>query len=246
MSGGVDILAFGAHPDDAEIGCGATLALSADRGLRVAVVDLTAGERATRGTVSSRAEEAERAAAILGLCQRRCLGLPDGDVGGAGEAGRQAVVAVLRDLRPTVVLSPFPADRHPDHAAAARLVEEACFWAGVGEKDGNAPHRPRQLYHYMIHHAFQPSLVVDASPGWSRKIEAVQAYVSQFDPNFGAATALSDGRFLRHIEARAIWFGGMIGADYGEPFACKGPVAADILPVPPGTTGSMPPYSIGG
>ena len=245
MSGGVDILAFGAHPDDAEIGCGATLALSADRGLRVAVVDLTAGERATRGTVSSRADEAERAAAILGLCERRRLGLPDGGLDSAMEAGRQAVVAVLRELRPAVVLSPFPTDRHPDHAATARLVEEACFWAGVAEKDGSAPHRPRQLYHYMIHHAFQPSLIVDAGPGWSRKMEAVRAHVSQFDPDSGSATALSDGRFLRHIEARAIWFGGMIGAEYGEPFACKGPVAADILPVPPGTTGTLPPYSIG-
>jgi bacillithiol biosynthesis deacetylase BshB1 len=211
----------------------------------VAVVDLTAGERASRGTPVLRAREALRAAAILGLCERRCLGLPDGHLDRDPEAARRAIVGVLRELRPAVVLAPFSYDRHPDHIVAARMIDDACFWAGVPDAGGAAPHRPGRVYQYMLHHAFEPSLVVDVGAGWSRKMEALLAFESQFGGGDRATTALSGGPFLRHLEGRAIWFGGMIGCEYGEPFFCRGPIAADALPLSSAPAASLPPYAIG-
>jgi bacillithiol biosynthesis deacetylase BshB1 len=242
----LDILAVAAHPDDAELGCGGSLLLAADRGLRVAIADLSDGERSSRGTPERRAQERERAAKLLGLRARLSVGLPDAEIGSDPEH-RLAVVRLIRDTRPRVVLAPYTSDRHPDHAAAGRLVQEAVFFAGVRKVDRGRPHRPERLFHYMLHHPFAPSFVVDVSRVWERKMAAVAAYRSQFgSEGAGAETPISRPEFFpRLVEARGIWFGAMIGAEYGEPFLLRGPVPARELPGldgPPGAPGELPPY----
>lgn len=227
MSEAVDVLAIGAHPDDVEIGCGGALILAASSGHRVAVADLTDGEMATRGTPEQRVIERERAAAILGTCSRVSLGLADTGLG-RDESHLAAVIGLIRDLRPAIVMAPHPHDRHPDHEAAGRLVRDACFFAGVGKMASGPAHRPRRLYEYMIHHPFLPTFVVDVTPVWTRRMAAVETYASQFGP--GGSTEIGNSAFLDQIEARARYFGAMIGAARGEPFFCRGPLAVAQLP----------------
>lgn len=234
MSERVDILAFAAHPDDAEFGCGGSLILAADRGLRVAVADLTAGELSSRGTPERRTMETKRATALLGLAERWLIGLPDGGITG-DPAQREPVIALIRSCRPRVVLAPYWEDRHPDHGAAGRLLRDACFFAGVRRIGRGAPYRPERLIHYMIHSPFEPSFVIDVTPVWERRQAALLAYASQFGGNGReAATAISGPDFLRAMEARAIHYGAMIGARYGEPFLIRGPLGLSELPLPPG------------
>ncbi|HEX9766481.1 MAG TPA: bacillithiol biosynthesis deacetylase BshB1 [Nitriliruptorales bacterium] len=228
--GGLDVLAVAAHPDDAEVGVGGALILAADAGRRVGIVDLTRGEAGTRGTVGERQHESERAGKLLGLHTRSTLGWPDGEVGTRPEH-RLALVELLRDLRPRVVLAPYPQDRHPDHAAAGRLVREACFLSRVAKIGDGAPHTVDRLYHYMLHEPFTPSFVVDVSSVWERKMEALTAYESQFGAGSpDAVTEIGNPWFLRYLEARAIVHGAMVGARYGEPYHHLGPALADGLP----------------
>ena len=227
-----DVLVFAAHPDDAELGCGATLALAAESGLRVAVADLTAGEMATNGTPGERLRERDEASSALGLCDRVCLGLPDGRL---GEAARDRIVVLdaIRKFRPQVVVAPQTlADRHPDHSAAGRLVHDACFLAGVAKIGTPAPpHRPQAVHHYSVHSPFTPTFVVDVTATWQRKMMAIHAYRGQFGPGAPAgSTALASPRFLEVVEAKGSYFGAMIGADRGEPFLSAGPLAMTSLP----------------
>lgn len=220
----IDILAFGPHPDDVELGCGGSLILASDQGLRVMVADLTAAEMSSRGTMDTRATETAAAAKLLGLAGRLNLGLPDTHIG-ADPAHRLAAIELIRATRPRLVLAPYWQDRHPDHEAAGALVREACFYAGVSKMGHGSPHRPEQLCFYMIHTPFDPSFVVDVSAVWERRMAAVKAYASQFRPDeSGPPTALNRADFLRYIEARAIAYGAMIGVAYGEPFVLRGPV----------------------
>jgi N-acetylglucosamine malate deacetylase 1 len=236
----LEVLAFSAHPDDAEIGCGGALALAARRGMRVGVVDLTDGERATRGTRAGRAMEREEATRTLGLSERIALGLPDGELG----LSRQAValvVEVIRDTRPRIVLAPNGVDRHPDHEAAARLARQGCFEAGLGSLGSGALHRPAHQFSYMAHSPFDPSFVVDISSVWEQKRAAVACYRSQFSADSGGpATALSGGGFLELLEVRARWFGAMVGGWHGEPYLCRGPVPLSGLPAPRSSASAGP------
>lgn len=245
----VDILAFAPHPDDAELGCGGSLILAASQGLRVAVADLSAGEKSSRGTLADRDREKQQAAQLLGLSARFCLGLPDTDIG-ADPAHRTPLIELIRALRPRLVLAPYWDDRHPDHAAAGQLVRQACFLAGVGRVALGQPHRPEWLYFYMLHQPFEPSFVVDVSAVWERKMAAVRAYASQFQAaRAEATTALSRPDFRRFLEARAIYFGAMIGAAYGEAFYLPGPAPLHHLPGlhnPPPAPGALPPYRVYG
>jgi bacillithiol biosynthesis deacetylase BshB1 len=226
----LEVLAFSPHPDDAEIGCGGALALAARRGLRVGVVDLTEGERATRGTPPDRVLEREEATRGLGLSERIALGLPDGELGPSRQMVA-AVVEVIRDTRPRIVLAPNTVDRHPDHEAAARLVRQACFEAGLSGVGSGALHRPAHQFSYMAHSPFDPSFIVDISSVWEQKRAAVASYRSQFSPDGGGPqTALSGGGFLELLEVRARWFGAMIGERHGEPYLCRGPVPLSGLP----------------
>ncbi len=243
----VDILAFSPHPDDAELGCGGSLILAADRGLRVAIADLSAGEKSSRGTPELRQAEKERASETLGLCERLSVGLPDSEIGTDAKQ-RLPVLQLIRDTRPRIVLAPHSPDRHPDHEGAHRLVKEACFLAGVRQVGAGHPHRPEQVYYYMIHRPFAPSLVVDISRVWERKMAALNAYQSQFQSvGEGSPTAISQPDFLRFIEAQAIVFGALIGARYGEAFYLPGPVPLRELPGldnAPLQPGELPAYRV--
>lgn len=228
---GVDVLAVAAHPDDAEAGCGGVLALCTRAGAAVAIADLTAGELSTSGTPELRQAEARRAADLLGIATRVAVGLPDGRLG-TDPAHRDAVVDLLRATRPRVVLAPYHVDdRHPDHAAAGRLVREAAFLAGVGRYGSGPPHRPARVYHYAVHHAFVPSFVVDVTPVWEQRTAAVHAYASQFGgPEAERRTAIGGTVFLDVLAARAAVHGASIGVARGEAFHCTGPVGLQALP----------------
>lgn len=235
--GRLDLLVFGPHPDDAELGAGGCIALHARRGRRVGIIDLTRGELASNGSVEERLAEAREAADRLGAAFRLNLGLPDRGL--AADAEQLArVVAVLRRFRPAVVLVPWAEDRHPDHGAAARLVEEACFSGGLPRyRPETEPHRPAAVYYYPVNcRNFQPNLIVDITPVQAIKMVAVRAYRSQFGPRGSGIgprvdTPLTDPSYLRHIEARDSYWGSLIGAAWGEGLVVKGKtaVAADLV-----------------
>ena len=232
----LDILAFAPHPDDVELGCGGSLIVAADNGWRVGVADLTEGEMSSRGTLVLRQQEKEAASAILGLTARFSVGLPDGAIG-TEPHHRQAVIDVLRQTRPRIVLAPYWEDRHPDHVRAGSLVREACFFSGVGKIGDGAPYRPQWLFYYLLHTPFTPTFVMDVSAVWERRMEAVRAYQSQFHSQASQVeTTLSRPGFLRALEARAIWFGWTIQAAYGEPFLSTTPLAAGTFPGLPDET----------
>lgn len=221
---GIDVVAFAAHPDDVELFCGGTMLSAAAAGLTTAIVDLTDGELSTNGTLEQRARERDEATGLMGLAARRALSLPDGALANI-EPHRRAVVTVLRELRPRVVLAPFRIDRHPDHEAAAELVRQACFLAGVRRYGSGSPHRPTRVYRYMLHASFEPKVVVDVSAVWQVRSELLRVYRSQV--SLGAddqPTALNDGRFVAMLEARAAYYGAMAGVSYAEVFDADGPV----------------------
>ncbi len=223
---GVDILAVGAHPDDVELGCGGLLLSMRDRGYRFAIVDLTAGEGGSRGDRETRAREAKAAAELLGASARECLLLPDTRVEATEGAIRRMTEAVRRH-RPRLVVSMHPGDRHPDHAAAAAIVERAVFLAGLAkaEADG-APHRAARVIRYSRHPWFAPSFVVDISDVVDRKLAAVRLYESQFSRKApGPRTPISSPDFEEDLLAFWRFHGLPVGARYAEPYSCDGPPA---------------------
>ncbi len=227
----VDILAFSPHPDDAEFGCGGGLILSVIKGFRVAIVDLTEGECSSRGSSLERKDEKERATSLMGLFARYSLGLPDTGIS-VGEPHMIAMIELIRELRPRVVLAPYWHDRHPDHEAAGKLLRSACFYSGVASIGEKEPFRPNRVFYYMIHSPFSPSFVVDISSVWEQKKEVLQVYRTQFsreDPLM-YPTAISDPGFMDYHETRCIYFGAMIGVRYGEPFFTHGPIYMDGFP----------------
>ena len=227
----IDILAFSPHPDDAELGCGGSLLVSAKNGLKTVIVDLSEGECSSRGSLAQRKEEKEKAAELLGLSDRLSAGLPDTGIG-AERSHLETVIGIIRKIRPRLVLAPYWKDRHPDHENASRLIREACFYAGVASMGEGRLHRPESIYYYMIHSPFGPSFVVDISSVWERKCEVLNVYRSQFfsEGTGMNQTAISNPQFLRHHEARCVYFGAMTGASYGEPFFHQGPLPVLLLP----------------
>jgi bacillithiol biosynthesis deacetylase BshB1 len=227
-----DVLAVGAHPDDVELGCGATVARLAAAGRRIAILDLTAGEMGTRGDVETRARESRAAATALGAAWRDCLSLPDGGLNGGDDGQVAAVVGALRAAVPRVVLMPDDRDAHPDHAAAAALLRRGAFLAGVGKyrPERGAPWRPNLLLAYPGPRQLPaPALVVDVTAAYAAKRLALAAHASQFEPSAGTATHLASGHFLAAIEGRDRACGNLIGAEFGEGFAAAGALAADEL-----------------
>lgn len=233
----LDVLAFAAHPDDVELSIGGTMCLLHAQGYTTGIVDLTRGERGTRGTPEDRAAEAEAAGRILGLSARENLGMPDGDVAPTPERVLAAAAAIRRH-RPRIVLLNAPEDRHPDHGNAARLVGEALFTAGLAAvetpgADGQplAPWRPHHALHYMQSIEFTPTFVVDVTPVWTQRMEALRAFKSQFDAgDDGPQTFISTPAFVQWVEARARSYGYRIGATYGEPLLYRhGPVGVTDL-----------------
>jgi len=228
-----DVAAFFAHPDDAELVAGGTLARESARGRRVALVDLTRGESGSRGTPETRAAEAAEAARALGVAHRESLGLPDGRLDDNAEQ-RDAVVAALRRLRPRLVILPHWEQRHPDHTAAGRIVYAASFLAGLRNyrPDLGAAFRPRKLLYAlstMETGDVAPTLVVDVTATWDRKLAAIAAFQSQFTPARGEAVSLPFDRFRENVELAGRRNGQRIGVRFGEGFVTKEPMALDDL-----------------
>ncbi len=217
----IDLLAIAPHPDDAELLCGGTLLRAADLGRKTAILDLTAGELGSRGTPETRRAEAEEAAALLGLSERRNLGLPDARIQN-DEATRVLLVNTLRELRPRTVILPYFEGRHPDHRISAQLGYDACYLSGLKNYPAaGEPHRPAKVVWALAYreHAVKPTFVVDTSAVFERKLEAIRCYASQFDDVqamgelFPAQVSLYE--LVRIQDAH---YGSLIRTAYGEPF----------------------------
>lgn len=235
----VDLLAIGAHRDDVELTCGGTLLRAAGQGYRTAVVDLTAGEMGTRGSAALRGEEAERAAAVLGLAVRENLGLPDAGITNTPET-REALARVIRRLRPRVVLAPALQGRHPDHGVAAQLVRDACFVAGLAKIAPDLPpHRPTKVVHALTYRQdhVAPSFLVDVTDVFERKLEAIRCYGSQFDEAIQAGEVYPNGEPLYDVVRHyAAYYGTLIRTRYAEPFLTTEAVRVDDVVAMPVAT----------
>ncbi len=228
----LDILVIAAHPDDAELGCGGTIASHVRQGKKVGIVDLTRGELGTRGTPEIRAREAEAAQKVLGLSVRENLGFSDAFFAN-DRAHQLALIQVIRKYQPDIILANAVEDRHPDHGRAAALVKESCFYAGlrkietIYQDKPQQPWRPAQLYHFIQSNYINPDLIVDVSDSWEKKMEAIRCFESQFDGNNNPEepqTFLTTPIFLQFVEARARELGHSIGVTYGEGFTIDKPI----------------------
>jgi bacillithiol biosynthesis deacetylase BshB1 len=217
----VDILAIAAHRDDVELTCGGALLKAADAGYRTGILDLTAGEAATRGNASLRAEEAQRAAAILGVSERRNAGLPDARLQNTDEM-RRAIVAHIRHFAPRVVVLPFPVGRHPDHRVASELGRDASYLAGLARYPAEgAPHRPHKLLYALSYREdpVKPTFVVDITAQFERKLAAIKCFASQFDGVQAAGEIFPTGQDLYSlVETQNAHYGSLIRKRYGEPY----------------------------
>jgi bacillithiol biosynthesis deacetylase BshB1 len=232
MTDSLDILVFGAHADDAEIGMGGTIAKHVQAGYHVGVCDLTEAEMSSNGTVELRLQEAADASAVLGLSARTNLGLPDRGL----EPTRvqiEKIVAEIRRSKPRIVFAPYWIDRHPDHVACSRLIEEAVFNAKLRRYMPELPAvQIDQLIYYYINDVDQVSLVVDVSDHYKTKRDALLAYRSQFDSatldTDRVATPLTN-RYIERVEARDSLLGQTRGWMYAEGFALKRPHAVQLF-----------------
>ena len=221
----LDILAFGAHPDDVELSCSGTLLHHIGLGKKVGVVDLTKGELGTRGSAEIRSEEAKKAAELMGISARENLELPDGFLLN-DQPSQLKVVQVIRRYQPDIVLATATEDRHPDHGKAAKIVADSCFLSGlvkIETEDASKKQeawRPKAVYHYVQDYYLEPDLVVDITPYLEKKMEIIKAYASQFGEQ-GSKTMISSPEFLEYIKLRAIQFGRPIGVKYGEGFVAN-------------------------
>lgn len=219
----VDLLAFGPHPDDIEIGIGGLVSTHVQLGFRVGLCDLTAGEMGSNGSVEERLAEAEAARAVLGAAWRVNLRLPDRAIGSAPDHGRR-IAALVRQVRPRAVAAPYWADRHPDHVAASALLTEAVFNAGLRRYplEGDS-WRPEWVCYYFINDAAPPSFVVDVSEAYEIKRQALACYATQFRPSAASAVAtrLTSARFTQLIESRDAQFGALAGVAWAEGIVVK-------------------------
>jgi bacillithiol biosynthesis deacetylase BshB1 len=226
----VDLLVFGPHPDDIEIGCGASVARHAALGLRVGLCDLTAGEMSSNGTVDERLREADAASAVLGAAWRENLRWPDRRIG--KEPGHlEHAVVFIRTHRPRVVAAPYWSDRHPDHGAASAVIAEAVFNAGLRRyaADGE-PWKVEWICYYFINDSVVPSFVVDVTDQYERKRNALDCHVSQFrrEPH-QVDTRLNTPLFRQLIESRDAHFGALAGVRWAEGFVVREPVLRPTL-----------------
>ena len=234
----LDILVFGAHPDDAELGAGATIAKEISLGKKVGVIDLTRGELGTRGTAAIRDKESARAGEILGLSVRENMEFSDGFFRNDQEH-QLAIIRQIRRFRPDVVLCNAIDDRHIDHARGSSLVSDACFLSGLvridtrleGNDQWQEPWRPKQVYHYIQWKNLVPDIAIDVTGFIDKKLEAIRAYDSQFyDPKSEEPeTPISSRNFLDSVTYRARDLGRLIGVEYAEGFTAERTVAVRDL-----------------
>jgi len=227
----VDLLVFGPHPDDLEIGLGGTIAQHAARGLRVGLCDLTAGEMGSNGTVEERLAEAEAARVVLGAAWRENLRWPDREIGKHPEHLDQAV-SFIRRHQPRVVAMPYWSDRHPDHVAASAVLAEAVFNGGLKRyKAQEDAWKPEWVCYYFINDSDRPSFVIDVSAHYEQKRRALDCHVSQFRPAGAgtAATRLNTPLFRQLIESRDAQFGALAGVTWAEGFIVRDPILRSTL-----------------
>ena len=234
----LDILAFGAHPDDVELGCGGTIAKEIANGKIVGIVDLTRGELGTRGTAETRKQEAAQSAKILGVTVRENLGFADGFFVN-NRLHQLEIIKLIRKYQPEIVLCNAIDDRHIDHGKGSDLVSDACFLSGlvkIETKDTNEDHnqkpwRPKQVYHYIQWKSIEPQVVVDISGFIDTKMESVLAYRTQFydASSKEPETPISSKNFTDSIRYRAQDLGRLVGVEHAEGFTVERYVAVDSL-----------------
>lgn len=226
----LDLLAFGAHPDDIELSCAGTLLVEKSLGKKVGIIDLTRGELGTRGTAQTREEEAKDSAKILGIDIRENLGMADAFFKN-DEENQRKIIAVLRKYQPDVILCNAPDDRHPDHGRAAKLVSDAAFFSGLRKIetfDGDKKQevwKPKYVFNYLQDNYITPSFVIDISDVIEEKLASIRAFKTQFyvpganedEPQ----TYISSPEFLDNIVYRSKMFGKMIGVKHAEGFISK-------------------------
>ncbi len=227
----VDLLVFGPHPDDIEIGLGGTVAKHAALGHRVGLCDLTAGEMGSNGTVDERIAEAEAARAILGATWRVNLRLPDRAIGSSADHAR-AVTALIREARPRAVAIPYGVDRHPDHVASSAMLSEAVFNSGLRRYDtGSDAWRPEWACYYFINDSTTPSFVIDVSSHYDTKRRALACHVSQFraSDSTSVQTRLTSPLFQQLVESRDVQFGALAGVAFAEGIVVREPIVRGDL-----------------
>jgi bacillithiol biosynthesis deacetylase BshB1 len=232
----LDILAFGAHPDDVELGCSGTIAKEISLGKKVGIIDLTRGELGTRGSVEIRNSESAKAAEILGVSIRENLDMRDGFFVN-DEAHQMKIIQMIRKYQPEIVLCNAIYDRHIDHGKGSKLVSDACFLSGLRqiktEINGEAQEawRPKVVYHYLQWKNLEPDFVVDISGFIDIKMDSILAYGSQFyNPNTNEPESpISSKNFLDSVKYRAQDLGRIIGAEYAEGFTVERYLAVNSL-----------------
>ena len=232
----LDILAFGAHPDDVELGCSGTIAKEVSLGKKVGIIDLTRGELGTRGSVEIRNSESAKASENLGVSVRENLDMRDGFFIN-DEAHQLKIIEILRKYRPEIVLCNAITDRHIDHGKGSKLVSDACFLSGLRqiktELNGEAQEawRPKVVYHYIQWQNIEPDFVVDISEFIGKKMESVLAYGSQFyDPNSKEPVSpITSKNFLDSVKYRAQDLGRLVGVEYAEGFTTERYLAVNSL-----------------
>ena len=229
----LDLLAVMAHPDDAELLCGGALIKSAAKGMRVGILDLTMGEMGSSGSSEVRKKEAERAADLMGLVERRCAELPDSALENDHKS-RHVIAEHLRSLRPRVVVTHWKQGRHRDHRLASELVRDACFLSALRKLDvPGEPFRPHSLVYATAFRedAGPPDFVVDVTAEMDRKLAAISAHTSQFEGVSQAGEVYPGGRrpLVEQIRAQMAHYGSLIRVEYGEPFRVDEALELDDL-----------------
>ncbi len=230
----LDILAFGAHPDDVEISAGGSLLRSVEQGKKVGIVDLTRGELGSRGSADLRDQESANASKLLGIHSRENLQLRDGFFEHNEDATR-LIIAAIRHHRPNIVIAPAPSDRHPDHGRASKLIRDAAFYSGLikieTSRDGKTQEawRPSAVYFYVQDYYLKPDFVIDVTKYWDKKIEALLCYSSQFYRSGSSEplTPISGSEFFDFLKGRAMQMGRPAGFVLGEGFLADRTIGVD-------------------
>jgi bacillithiol biosynthesis deacetylase BshB1 len=232
----LDVLVFAAHPDDAELSMGGTIAKLTNSNLKVGIIDLTRGELGTRGSVKTREHEANNAGKLLKVTLRENLKLPDGDIKNSKE-NLLRVILLIRKFRPKIIFAPYFNDRHPDHIDASHLVKRAMFSSGLSKiktynkKVAQQHFRPEKLFYYMQTYTFEPTFIINISDTFDQKMKAVKCFSSQFyNPRSKEPeTFISRPEFLNYLKSRAEFYGFAINKMYGEPFFCEEKIEFNLL-----------------
>lgn len=231
----IDVLVFAAHPDDAELAMGGTIAKLSKENFKVGIIDLTRGELGTRGTAETRQKEAFEAAIILKTALRENLDIPDGHIA-VNKENLLKVIMVIRKYRPKIIFAPYFNDRHPDHIDASLLLKRAMFSTGLTKIktfDKEVPQnafRPEKLFYYMQTYSFKPSFIIDISDTFELKMQAINCFSTQFHnpKSLEPETFISRPQFLNYIQSRAVFYGFQIGKNYGEAFFSEEEIELDL------------------